>query len=61
LCAVSYNISLRLSNPAFPGKSRMLTFHGVKFNNWSLVITEDNFVMERAEFLALWIRVDDED
>ena len=56
----SFNISLRLSNPAFPGKSRMLTVHGVKFKNWSLVIPEDNFVMERAEFLALWIGVDDE-
>jgi hypothetical protein len=57
----SFNISLRLSNPAFPGKSRKLSLQGVKFKNWSLVIPEDNFVMERAEFLALWIRVDDED
>lgn len=57
----SFNISLQLSNPAFPGKCRRLTIHGVKFKNWSLVVPEDNFVMERAEFLALWIRVDDED
>jgi len=55
----SFNITMRLENPAFPGKRRMLTLHGVKFRNWSLVVPEDNFVMEKAEFLALWISVDD--
>jgi len=55
----SFNITMRLANPAVPGKAKMLTLHGVKFRNWSLVVPEDNFVMEKAEFVALWISVDD--
>ncbi len=55
----SFNITMRLANPAVPGKAKMLTLHGVKFRNWSLVVPEDNFVMEKVEFLALWISVDD--
>jgi hypothetical protein len=54
----SFNITMQLANPAVPGKKRV-TLHGVKFRNWSLVVPEDNFVMEKAEFVALWISVDD--
>jgi hypothetical protein len=57
----SFNITMRLANPAYPDKGRMLTLCGVKFKSWSLVIPEDNFVMEKVEFLALWIIVDDGD
>jgi len=55
----SFDITMRMANPAAPGRGRMLTLHGVKFRNWSLAVPEDDFVMERAEFVALWISVDD--
>lgn len=55
----SFDIALRLENVAFPGKSSTVFLHGVKFQNWSLVVPEDNFIMEKAEFLALWISIED--
>ena len=36
-----------------------MTLHGVKIQNWSYGIPEDDFVMERADFRALWISVED--
>jgi hypothetical protein len=56
----SFDIVLRLANAALPGVSSTVVLHGVKFQNWSLVIPEDDFIMEKAEFLALWISVEDE-
>lgn len=55
----SFNIVLNLSNPAIAGTSNTITIHGVKFQNWSYGIPEDDFVMEKAKFMALWISVED--
>jgi len=55
----SFNLDLRMENPARPGVSSAVTLHGVKIQNWSYQIPEDDFVMERVGFRALWISVED--
>jgi hypothetical protein len=55
----SFNLSLLLENPARPGVSSAVTIHGVKIENWSYQIPEDDFVMERVDFKALWLSVED--
>ena len=55
----SFNLSLRLENTAKPGNSSTVTVHGVKLDSWSFSIPEDDFVLERATFKALWISVED--
>ena len=56
----SFNLSLMLENPARPGARSTLTVHGVKLDGWSYSLPEDDFVMERATFKALWVSVQDE-
>ena len=55
----AFNLDLRLENPSRPGTTSAVTLHGVKIQNWSYGIPEDDFVMERADFRALWISVED--
>lgn len=55
----SFNLSLRLSNNAKPDNHATVTVHGVKLDSWSFAIPEDDFVLERATFKALWISVED--
>jgi hypothetical protein len=55
----SFNISLRAENPAKPGVSSTVTVHGVKIDEWSYALPEDDFVMEQVSFKALWISVED--
>ena len=55
----SFNLDLRLENPARPGVSATVTVHGVKIENWSYQIPEDDFVMEKVDFKALWISTED--
>ena len=55
----SFNFVLNITNPAIPGTSSTLTVHGVKFNEWSYNIPEDDFIMEKANFMALWVSVED--
>lgn len=55
----SFNLSLRLENPAQPGNSATVTVMGVKLNNWSYTLPEDDFVMEKLSFKALWVKVED--
>jgi hypothetical protein len=50
---------LTLDNPAIPGTSNIITIHGVKFQDWSYGIPEDDFVLEKVKFMALWISVED--
>jgi len=38
-----------------------VTLHGVKIENWSYQIPEDDFVMEKVDFRALWISVEDQE
>ena len=40
----TFNLSLRLENPAFPGNASTVTVHGVKLDGWSFTMPEDDFV-----------------
>lgn len=51
----SFNMVIRLSNPAFPQTSSTLTIFGVQFESWNFSLPEDDFVMEFATFRALRI------
>ena len=55
----TFNLSLRLENAAKPGNHSTVTVHGVKLDSWSFAIPEDDFVLERTTFKALWISVED--
>ena len=57
----AFNLDLRLENPARPGVASAVTLHGVKIQNWSYQIPEDDFVMEKVDFRALWISVEDQE
>ncbi|MBI4873172.1 MAG: hypothetical protein HY822_00920 [Acidobacteria bacterium] len=57
----AFNIDLRLENPARPGVFSSVTVHGVKVENWVYELPEDDFVMERVDFKALWISVEDKE
>jgi hypothetical protein len=55
----TFNLSLRMENAAFPGNVSTVTLHGVKLDEWSFTMPEDDFVMEQVGFKALWIGVED--
>lgn len=57
----SFNLDLRVENPAKPGTFSSVTVHGVKIENWSYQMPEDDFVMEKVGFRALWISVEDKE
>lgn len=50
-----------LQDPAVPETRSVLTIEGVKFENWSFSLPEDDFVMENVTFKALRARVQDEE
>lgn len=54
----SFNITLRLANPASSNVST-LTLHEVKLESWVYQIPEDEFVMENVGFQALYLTVAD--
>lgn len=55
----SFNIQVRVEDPATPGTSSTLTVHGAKLENWALNLPEDDFVMESVGFQGLFISVED--
>ena len=55
----TFNLSVRLENPAVPGTVATLTVAGVKIDEWSYVLPEDDYVIEKLTFRALWIKVED--
>lgn len=55
----SFNLNLRLENPAIPGNTATVTVMGVKLNSWAYSLPEDDFVMEKVGFRALWVKVED--
>ncbi len=57
----SFNMVLDLTNPALPGTSSTVIVHGIKFQNWSFNLPEDDFVMEEARFMALWVSLEDKE
>ena len=55
----SFNLSLRLENPSLPGNNSTVTVMGVKLDQWNYSMPEDDFVMEKIGFQALWVKVED--
>jgi hypothetical protein len=55
----SFNLSLRLENPSLPGNTSTVTVMGVKLDQWDYSMPEDDFVMEKIGFQALWVKVED--
>ena len=56
----SFNLSIRLENPSVAGLSSTVTVMGVKLEEWSYDLPEDDFAMEKANFRALWLKVEDQ-
>jgi hypothetical protein len=55
----TFNLTLLMTNTAFPGNSSTVTVHGVKLDGWSFSMPEDTFVMESVSFKALRVSVVD--
>ena len=56
----SFNITLLAENAAVPGVRSTITLHGVKIEQWSYTVPEDDFIVESATFQALYLTVGDE-
>jgi hypothetical protein len=56
----SFNITLMAENAAIPGVRSTITLHGVKLDQWNYTMPEDDFVLESANFQALFLTVADE-
>jgi hypothetical protein len=56
----SFNITLLAENAAMPGVRSTITLHGVKLDQWNYTMPEDDFIMESANFQALFLTVADE-
>jgi len=54
-----FSMVVTLSDPAVPGNSAGVELKGVKLQNWSYSLPEEDFVMENVTFKALTIRVAD--
>ncbi len=57
----SFNIQLRVEDPATPGVASTITVHGAKLENWAYNLPEDDFVMESVTFKGLFISVEDQE
>lgn len=55
----SFNLAIRLENPAVPAVTSTLTVMGVKLEEWFYDLPEDDFAVEKANFRALWLKVED--
>jgi hypothetical protein len=57
----SFNLQLRVEDPATPGTSSTVTVHGVKLANWVYNLPEDDFIMESVTFKGLFLTVEDQE
>jgi len=55
----SFNLSVRLENPSLPGTTSTVSVMGVKLEEWNYNLPEDDFAMEKINFRALWVKVED--
>jgi hypothetical protein len=55
----SFNLSVRMENPANPASFSTVTVHSVKLDTWAFQLPEDDYVLENVTFKALWISVED--
>lgn len=58
--APSFNLSLVVQNPNVPDASSSLTVMGVQVSEWNYTMPEDDFVLERVGFHALWVKSDEQ-
>ena len=56
----SFNITVLSENASTPGVRTNITLHGVKLEHWNYAMPEDDFIMESANFQALFLTVGDE-
>ena len=54
------NMNIILDDPANPEIRSLIDLYGVRFENWSFSLPEDDFVLENARFKALRINVGDQ-
>jgi hypothetical protein len=57
--APTFNLTLLHKNPAHPDTTATLTVMGVQLEDWTYAMPEDDFVMEKVNFRAMWIKVED--
>jgi hypothetical protein len=55
----TFNLLMTIFDRTVENSESILTVHGVKFENWSFVTPEDDFVMEAVSFRGKFITVDD--
>jgi hypothetical protein len=55
----AFNMTLMITNPATPNVSSTITLHEVKLTDWFYTMPEDDFVIEGADFQALYLTVVD--
>ncbi len=55
----TFNLTVIISDPATPGTSSVLVVNGVKLENWSYNLPEDEFVMEAVTFKGMFLTVAD--
>ena len=55
----SFNLVLRMANPALPDNSSTITLFGVKFESWDFQLPEDDFVMEGVTFRAIRVATEE--
>lgn len=55
----SFNLTVELKNPATPDSTATVTVMGVQLDSWSYSLPEDEFVLEKVGFKALWLKVED--
>jgi hypothetical protein len=56
----SFNITLMLQNAALPDIRNTVTLHQAKIDHWVYTMPEDDFVLEKVGFQALYLTVADE-
>jgi hypothetical protein len=59
IVAPTFNLSLLHKNPAAPDVTATVTVMGVLFDEWNFSLPEDDFVMEKVGFRAMWVKVEE--
>jgi hypothetical protein len=57
--APTFNLSLLHKNPAAPDITATVTVMGVQLDEWNYALPEDDFVMEKVGFRAMWVKVEE--
>jgi hypothetical protein len=56
----AFNITLQVQNPALADVNSAITLHDVKIESWSYHMPEDDFVLDKVAFQALYLTVADQ-